>query len=207
VGWTNGDAPATERTSGSLHRAAFLARLVRQVAEAPSYDAVKAVDRVAGTTAQQRPLLDGRLRAAAAGAAGPAKALLDTVVAWDGSYDRVDAEGRVDPGVPAWEALKDAAVRTLPEAARSWLGGPGTSHAFDFGGADGAAFRRLDAAGLRRVAARAAGTLSARFGSPDPSAWREGRRMYDVEVTGVAPKPQLEFYDRGTWQQSVELGP
>ena len=91
--------------------------------------------------------------------------------------------------------------------ARGWLGGPGTSHAFDFGGADGAAFHRLDAAGLRRVAARAAAALSARFGSPDPAAWRQPRPMYDVEVTGLAPKPALRFYDRGTWQQSVALGP
>ena len=31
--------------------------------------------------------------------------------------------------------------------------------------------------------------------------------MYDVEVQGVAPKPQLKFYDRGTFSQAVELGP
>jgi hypothetical protein len=31
--------------------------------------------------------------------------------------------------------------------------------------------------------------------------------MYDVEVQGVAPKPQLKAYDRGTWSQAVELGP
>ena len=31
--------------------------------------------------------------------------------------------------------------------------------------------------------------------------------MYDVTVTGVAEKPVLKSYDRGTWQQSVELGP
>ena len=31
--------------------------------------------------------------------------------------------------------------------------------------------------------------------------------MYDVTVLGIAPKPALKFYDRGTWQQAVELGP
>ena len=30
--------------------------------------------------------------------------------------------------------------------------------------------------------------------------------MYDVEVQGVADKPQLKFYDRGTFSQAVELG-
>ncbi|MGH2948844.1 MAG: hypothetical protein ACRDPC_21755 [Solirubrobacteraceae bacterium] len=53
----------------------------------------------------------------------------------------------------------------------------------------------------------AAQLLSRRFGSDDPAAWREPRRMYDVQVVGLAPKPALRFYDRGTWQQAVELGP
>jgi hypothetical protein len=78
---------------------------------------------------------------------------------------------------------------------------------FDFGGADGAAFDRLSASGLRRAAATAADALSDRFGSPDPATWREPRRMYEVEVTGLAEKPALKFYDRGTWQQYVALGP
>ena len=30
--------------------------------------------------------------------------------------------------------------------------------------------------------------------------------MYDVQVLGIAPKPALKAYDRGTWQQVVELG-
>jgi hypothetical protein len=31
--------------------------------------------------------------------------------------------------------------------------------------------------------------------------------MYEVEPLGLAPAPALRFYDRGTWQQAVELGP
>jgi acyl-homoserine lactone acylase PvdQ len=207
VGWTNGDAPAPERTAGRLHRAAYLFGQVQRAADAQSYDAVKAVDRTAGSTAQQRPLLDAELRSAAGGASGAAKSLLDAIVAWDGSYDRVDAAGTVDPGVAAWEALKDAAVQRLPSAARGWLGGPGRSHAFDFGGADAAAFRTLEVPALREAAEEAATALTQRFGSSDPAAWREPRRMYDVTVTGLATKPALKFYDRGTWQQAAELGP
>ena len=204
VGWTIGDAPATERTSGSLHRGAYLARLVKEVAKAPSFDAVKNVDRLTGTIAQQRPLLDAVLRQTAASeATGAGKVVLDTIVAWDGSYDRTDAAGTVDPGVAAWEALKDAAVASLPKASREWLGGPGRSHAFDFGGADGAAFMEMTHSDLARVANRAAKAL----GSSDPAAWRQPRRMYDVSVLGLAEKPALKFYDRGTWQQAVELGP
>jgi penicillin G amidase len=197
-GWTVGDAPATERTSGRLHRAAFLNRLVAAAAANPGYDAVKAVDRTSGTTAQQRSLLQAELQEAANGATGGAKTVLDTILAWDGNYDRTDAAGTVDPGVAAWEALKDEAVDLLPDAVDDWLGGVGRSHAFDFSGADAAAFRELTPAGLRRAAANAATALG------DPSTWRQPRRMYDVTVLGVAPKPALKFYDRGTWQQ---LGP
>jgi hypothetical protein len=60
---------------------------------------------------------------------------------------------------------------------------------------------------LREAGEEAATALAARFGSSDPSGWRQPRPMYDVTVTGLAPKPQLKFYDRGTWQQAVELGP
>jgi hypothetical protein len=116
AGWTVGDAPATERTAGRLHRGAYLDRLV--AAAERSYDGIKAVDRAAGTTAQQRPLLDARLRALAARANGPAKTLLDAIVAWDGNYDRTDAAGTVDSGVAAWEVLKDEAVELLPRARR-----------------------------------------------------------------------------------------
>lgn len=201
AGWTNGDAPATERATGNLHRGNYLNGLVAAVAANPSYDAIKAIDREAGTMAQQRVILDEALRGAAAQASGPAKTLLDTVVAWDGSYDRTDANGTVDPGVAAWETFKDEAVKLLPAAARDWLGGPGRSHPFDFGGADGAAFRVLTNTGLYRAAANAAAALG------DPATWRQPRRMYDVSVLGVAPKPALKAYDRGTWQQAVELGP
>jgi penicillin amidase len=201
AGWTVGDAPATERVSGRLHRAAFLGRLVAAAAAAPSYDAVKAVDRAAGTTAQQRVLLDAELRRLAARATGPAKTLLDTIVAWDGNYDRTDAAGTVDPGVAAWEALKDEAVDLLPNGVDGWLGGVGRSHAFDFSAADAVAFRELTDAGMLRAARNAAAALG------DPSTWRKPRRMYDVTVLGLAPKPALKFYDRGTWQQAVELGP
>ena len=207
VGWTIGDAPDTDRNAGRLHRGAYLMRLVRRAAKAPSFVAVKAVDRVAGTHAQQRPLLGGALRAADAGASGPAKTLLDTVLAWDGDYDTTDSAGTVSPGVASWEALKAAMIDRLPRAARDWLGGPGGSHQFDFGGAASVAFLRLGTADVRAAAATAASALTAHFGTADPAKWRDPRRMYDVSATGLATPPKLKFYDRGTWQEAYELGP
>jgi penicillin amidase len=202
AGWTVGDAPAPERIAGRWHRGRYLNRLVAQAAANPSFDAIKAVDRAAGTHAQQRILLDQALRNVQAEMTGPAKTVIDTIIAWDGSYDRTDAAGTVDPGVAAWEAFKDEVVKLqLPRAAADWLGGPGNSHAFDFGGADGAAFLELTNLGIQEAATNAAAVLG------DPSTWRKPRRMYDVQVLGLAAKPALKFYDRGTWQQAVELGP
>jgi acyl-homoserine lactone acylase PvdQ len=206
--WTNGDAPAPERNEGPLHRGAYLTRLVAAGAATPSLETMKAIEREAGTTAQQRPLLDARLRAARDAAAGPGRAVLDAILGWDGDYDRTDANGTVDPGVAAFEAFKDAAERReLPAAARRWLGQRGGSHPFDVGGAEAAALNGLHTPGFVGAANDAADALERRFGTADPAAWREPRRLYDVEVQGVAPKPRLEFYDRGTWQQVAELGP
>ena len=115
AGWTVGDAPATERTSGHAGTAAPTSTgWSPQAAANPSFDAIKAVDRAAGTHAQQRILLDQTLRNVQAEMTGPAKTLIDTIIAWDGSYDTTDAAGTVDPGVAAWEALKDEAVKLLP---------------------------------------------------------------------------------------------
>ena len=207
AGWTNGDAPAPETDVGDLNRATFLDRIVKAAAATPSYASLRGVERAAGTTAQQRPLLDARLKAADAAASGQAKALLDAIVAWDGNYDREDANGTVDPGVAAFEALKDAAENTLPAAARRWLGQRGRNHPFDIGAAEAAGLHGMRQSGLIAAAGRAAGALQQRFGSADPATWREPRRLYDVQVQGVAPKPRLKFYDRGTWSQAVELGP
>jgi penicillin amidase len=207
VGWTNGDAPAPETNEGDLNRATFLNGLVKAAAANPSLDALRGVERAAGTTAQQRPLLDTRLRAAATVATGPAKSLLDAIVAWDGNYDREDSAGTVDPGVAAFEAFKDAAENTLPGAAQSWLGQRGGSHPFDIGAAEAAALHGMGLNGLVAAAGKAAAALQQRFGTADPAAWREPRKLYDVQVQGIAEKPRLKFYDRGTWSQAVELGP
>jgi acyl-homoserine lactone acylase PvdQ len=209
VAWTNGDTEASERNSGGLHRAVFLSRLVAGAAKTPTLAAVKGVDRQSGTIAEQRPLLDGKLKAAASGATGGAKAVLDTLVAWDGNYDRTAADGTVDPGVAAWQALAAAiAARKLPPAAIARLGDSGSnSHQFDLGDGAALAFKAASAGDVRGAAESAAAALTDKYGSADPAAWREQRRRYDVSITGLAPKPELRFYDRGTWQQAIELGP
>ncbi len=206
VGWTHGDAAAQETNEGDLHRGAFLQLALRENGDR-TLAGLKAIERRIGTTAQQRPLLDARLKAAQAAATGPARTVLDTIVAWDGNYDRQDSAGTVDPGVAAYEALKEAVEDTLPAAAVTLLGQRGGSHPFDMGAAEAAAFHRSTTAGLVRAAGEAQQALAARFGSADPAAWREPRKLYEVQVQGVASAPRLEFFDRGTFSQAVELGP
>jgi len=208
AGWTNGDTPAPETNVGDLHRGRYLLDVVRRAATSPSLATLKAIEREVGTRAQQRPLLDAQLRAAQAAALGAARRVLDAIVAWDGDYDRTDAQDTVDPGVAAFEALKDAAEEEelRPYAVR-WLGQRGPNHPFDVGAAEAAALHALGGVALLGPATRAAVRLRRRFGSYDPAAWREPRRLYDVQVQGVAPQLRLEFFDRGTWSQAVELGP
>jgi acyl-homoserine lactone acylase PvdQ len=209
VAWTNGDAPATERLAGRLHRAAFLFQQVAKAHRKGTAVALKEVDRVTGTTAQQRPLVAGQLAFAATEAsAGPGLDVINTLQAWDGNYDRTDALGNTEPGVTIWQEFKEQAKkRMLPAAARDWLGNSGSSHVFDAGGAATAALNAMGAQDYVRVATNTAKVLTARFGTSDPTKWVSPRQMYDVTVQGLADKPPLKFFDRGTWQQWVELGP
>ena len=68
------------------------------------------------------------------------------------------------------------------------------------------ALRTLDAEGLRRAAADDAASLTARFGSPDPAAWRAPRAMVSPEVQGLATPPPIALQNRGTFELAVELG-
>ncbi len=216
LGWTAGDGPARERLAGPFHRAGFLRRLVARVTRKPTYAKSRAIDRRSGSTAQQRPLFERQLRRALKGSRGKSRVLLRTLLEWDGSYTRTDPQGRVDPGVAAWEEFKDQAEsialfnlrkRRPGPGTRDLAGNPGTSHEFDISNGEALALRTLGRRALRLAAERTHEKLAARFRTPDPDTWREPRRMYEVSAQGAADTPELPFFDRGTWQQSVGLGP
>ena len=61
TGWTNGDAPATERLDGPLHRSGLLFREVAKAHAGPTFASIEAVDQVTGQTAEARPLLQSAL--------------------------------------------------------------------------------------------------------------------------------------------------
>ncbi len=216
LGWTAGDGPARERLAGGYHRAGFLNRLVKRVTQEPSYEASRAIDRRSGTTAQQRPLATRRLRLARRGLRGNGRKLLDTLLEWDGDYNRTDPQGTVSPGVAIWEEYKDQVEAIALFGISKQRPGPGTddllgststSHEFDITNGEAHGLRVLGRRGLRLAALRAFDQLAARFRNAEPDTWREPRKMYEVMAQGAASPPELPFFDRGTWQQSVGLGP
>ena len=212
-GWTTGDGPARERLLGPFHRSALLRRAVKRAYErGGGYDVTAEVDKVVGTTAQQRPVAARRLKAARKGAKGPAKTVLDTILAWDGSYHRADAEGKVDPGVAAWDEFGKAAFTVAlgkhkAEDLELLRHGAGSSHQQELNVQEVFALRTLSSRGYRQAAAKAFEALEKEFGSADASKWRRARPMYKTSAQGAASFPDIPFFDRGTWQHVVELGP
>ena len=217
MGWTSGDGEARERQSGPFHRSGP----DQAAGGAPGRQALLRVLQGASTAAAARPPSSARCSpsscAAREGAPkGKARELLTTLIEWDGSYHRADNAGTVEPGVAVWENFKDQAeviaVRRLTKApltgpgAASLLGKPGTSHEFDISNGEAYALRTLKIRGLRLAAARTHDAMAARFRNPNPDTWREPRRMYEVSAQGAASPPELPFFDRGTWEQSVHLG-
>jgi penicillin G amidase len=223
VSWTSGDGTARKRLDGAFFRVGLLFRTVRRLAKSPSFAGVEDLLRKVGTTAQQLPLAKDRLKKAARGAGGGAAKVLETLIRWDGSYGRTDSGGKVDAGVAAWDAFRDAAGRiaTAPfgEAAK-WASGEDVLqglhpeyhtgapyHYFDANHFASYGLRTLKAAGYRQAAAEAYDALVKRFKSGEPGAWREPRRMFDFQGLAAAQPPPMPFYDRGTYEQIVELGP
>lgn len=211
AGWTSGDGESSERITGGFHRVGWLQTLVAGLAKAPSFAGAKEVVRREGTSAQQRPLAGPRLRRAQPKATGAARTVLDTLLAWDGNYTGTDANGTVDPGVATWEAFKEEAAKEatapLGKGADLFEMKPGNSHAFDITDREAYGLRTLSPGGYRRVAGVVAGQMAQRFGSPDPARWRAPRAMYDTVIQGAEQPPPLPFFDRGTWEQVVELSP
>jgi len=221
--WTAGDGTARKRLDGKFFRVGWLMRLVRNLAKAPSYEGMQALVRQEGTTAQQFPLSTARLRIAARGATGGAQAVLSTLLAWDGSYAKTAADGTVDPGVATWDAFRAAMaqqVRARYGEAADWAvdesvlaplyGGyvrSGGYHYFDAAHLEATGLRTLGSGGYRAAAAAAHAALVKRFGSDDPATWREPRRMYEVGAVGATAPDPIPFFDRGTYEQFVELGP
>ena len=212
-GATNGDGPAKERTTGLFHRGRYLARVVgRFYRREPTFEALTAIDRVTGSHAQQRMLSTRRLKRAASGARGDAGVVLDAILAWDGDYATTDSDGKVPPGVAAWDAFcaaaRDVAVARYPKEVSKLGHSAGGSHLQECATLESFGLRTLGRRGYRRAAGRAMEALAKEFGSKDPATWKTDRPTYPVgsEGGGTFPEP-FPFFDRGTWTELTELAP
>ncbi len=224
TGWTSGDGTARKRLDGGFFRAAELFPLVRALARRQSFSALEGLIHRSGTTAQQFPLARARLAAAARGLKrGKAATVLGVLARWDGSFGRTASDGTVDAGVATWDAFRDQLDRLTrgrlgPGA--GWLADEGALAFLHPGYHAGAPYHYFDATHLQsyalrtqrrpayRIAAeRAFDALVARFGSPDPAKWRIPRPMFDFQGLAAASPPPLPFFERGTWEQLVQLGP
>jgi hypothetical protein len=211
-GWTTGNDPASERVAGPWFRVAWLNRLIAGVVRHPSFAAINAMIGQEGTVAEQRPLATRQLKRALHGARGGAAVVLRTILGWNGSYNQTDSNGTVDPGVAAWQTFKDKlqarALAPLGGAGRLIGGGePNNEHVFDVNIGQAYALRTLGPAGWRKAAASTFAALVKRFGSGDPANWREPRAMFKQTALGAEQPPPMPFFDRGTFEQVVELGP
>ncbi|MFL5822204.1 MAG: penicillin acylase family protein [Solirubrobacteraceae bacterium] len=211
-GWTTGNDPASERVAGAWFRAGWLNRLARHVARVPTFEGMDNLIHKAGTTAQQRPLATRKLRAALSGATANEAAVLRTILHWNGSYSKTDSHGTVNPGVAAWQELKDRleslALAPLGAAGRIIGGGePNDEHVFDVNLGQAYALRTLSPAAWRRAAAATFHFLAHRFHSADPKSWRDPRAMFPQGALGAEQPPPMPFFDRGTFEQVVQLGP
>jgi penicillin amidase len=214
AGWTQGDIPARERLLGTYHRSHLLSKAVAAAhAKGGGFENARDVDRITGTTAQQRPVAAGPLNKALAGATGTAKTVLATIKHWNGSYHQMDANGTVDPGVAAWQAFANGALKVgfgklyNSKDLHLFETSPGSSHRMELSNVQVYALRTIGTKGWRQAAKLAFGALQAKFGTADPAKWRDKRLMYHPSAQGAASFDDIPFLDRGTWQQDVELGP
>jgi penicillin amidase len=210
-GWTTGNDPASERLGGPWYRVAWLNRLASAVAKHPSFAGMNQMIHQEGTVAEQRPLATGELRRVLKHTSGPAAVVLRTILAWDGSYNEADSSGTVAPGVAAWQELKDQlqklALAPLGAAGELIGGGePNSEHVFDVNIGQAYALRTLGPAAWRRAAVATFAALTKQFNSSDPSKWRGPRAMFPQSALGAESPPPMPFFDRGTFEQVVELG-
>lgn len=92
------------------------------------------------------------------------------------------------------------------EEAEVLAGSTSLSHQFDITNGESYALRTLRKREFARAALRTGRRLSERFDTERARSWREPRRMYEVMAMGAASSPDLPFFDRGTWEQSLSMG-
>ena len=210
-GWTTGNDPASERVAGVWYRAHWLDHLAQALERKPSFGGMNHLIYMAGTVAQQRPQATPKLRRALHGATAPEATVVRTILHWGGSYARTNSQGTVDPGVAAWQNLKHQlqviALAQLGVAGRLIGGGnPNDEHVFDVNIGQAYALRTLGQPAWRKALDLTYTYLVKHFKSKDPSKWRAPRAMFPQSALGAEQPPPMPFFDRGTFEQVLQLG-
>jgi penicillin G amidase len=211
-GWTTGNDPASERVAGPWFRAHWLDHLAQALERKPSFHGMNHLIYMAGSVAQQRHQATPELRRALHGASRHEVAVLRTILRWGGSYALTDSKGTVNPGVAAWQELKDQlqriALARVGVAGRLIGGGePNGEHVFDVNIGQAYALRTLGPKAWRRASDLTFAYLDRRFKSTDPSSWRAPRAMFPQSALGAEQPPPMPFFDRGTFEQVLALAP
>ena len=206
VGWTIGDGPDTERTIGRLHRGALPEPAGGRAARRSELRRHQGASTASPARRRSSGRCSTRSCAGRGGRRQRARQGRCSTRSWPGTATTTapTPRARSTPASPHGRRSRTRRWRLLPARRATGSAARGGSHPFDFG-----ARRRRGVPGAdRRGSAPAGGDRAhARVRSATRRTWRQPRRMYDVTAPGVAPKPALKFYDRGTWQQAVELGP
>lgn len=231
VGWRAGDVAGRW---GSIHRVELLDRLTRDAIGDGSLS-LEDLEGVLRDAATQSPIANATTPAFidAARAAGM-DAIGDELERWanDGYTWRAE-DGTHLPGVAIWETIRRelqtlAFHEELGELAPTLQFDPPTDIDLDenqdpHAGDHGRALREvtlIDAlAGrtnhdwlgehpeetVRTAVKRARNTLTDRFGTEDPNAWRMERRTTEFRAISAADGPAIDIVNRGSWNLLVSL--
>jgi hypothetical protein len=112
----------------------------------------------------------------------------------------------------AWQAFKTSAQKiAVGRLGRGafLIGGAGTNseHVFDVSLGQAYALRALTPRGWRAAAAAAYTALVSQFHSGTPARWAAPRTLAHQSILGAEQPPPMPFFDRGSWEQLVALGP
>src|SRR5206468_1231785 len=102
--------------------------------------------------------------------------------------------------------MQRLAIRPLGGAGRV-IGGerPNDEHVFDVSLGQAYAFRHLRPAGVRRAARRAFDELARHFHTTNTAKWRPVRTFFNWSIQGAESPPPMPFFDRGTFEQFIDL--
>src|SRR5436190_13079062 len=134
--------------------------------------------------------------------------VIDPQQGWLANWNNIPSQGWTTGNDPASERVsgkfhRDGLLANLVQDLL--VKQPATSPHYDASEGQAYALRTLSPAEYRQVAAGVFDALSKKFGNTNPASWRDKRQMYEQSSLGAESPPPLPFFDRGTYEQLIEL--